>query len=175
VLLCEWNAETRDFIKEKSGRYILVNKTMAYDTRYEQLRTRRFYLPRNARGIPDYYDQMLAPVRVRKEKTDGSVIYIYDNRNLADHYSAAAVYATVAYALAKRRGADRVFDYDAAIAEFAASPAELASEKAIARTDELIDVTGASVEADELTEAKRREIEEAQRTLAAFRALMGRG
>lgn len=52
-------------------------------------------LPANARDIPDYYDQLKAPERVKHTNRDGSQRYVYVERT-ADHYAHAENYCHLA-------------------------------------------------------------------------------
>lgn len=73
-----------------------INRVRAMDETGNEFIERRKVLPINAREIPDYFDQLKAPQRVKEVNKDGNDVYRYIEGNKADHYYHADVYADIA-------------------------------------------------------------------------------
>jgi hypothetical protein len=169
-----WNSTQKEHIVEGKDRQITVNKTICYDDRTRQIDTRGLLLPTNIRSVPVFYDQTLAPIRMRDEKDDGTVVYVYDSSGRADHYGDAGAYATLAYVMiGERARRSSVLEYDKEIERFFGTggfqTAEVHAEveKDAAKTEAVAKAAAGEFVVDEM-ETKAKEIEKAQRTLAAF-------
>jgi hypothetical protein len=173
-----WNSKQKKHIVEGKDRQITVNKTMCYDDRTRQIETRGLLLPTNIRSVEGFYDQTLVPIRMRDERADGTVAYVYESSGRADHYGDAGAYATLAYVIigerAKRSG---VLEYDKELDRFfgttGSQTAEARAEvqKDAAKTEAVAKAVAGEFVIDEM-ETKAKEIEKAQKTLAMFRQLL---
>lgn len=76
---------------------ITANRTVAGDTMTNRFKQRTNRIPKNARDIPGYFDQMKAPVRMYKKDDRGTEYAIYVEGNKADHYFHAEVYDEIAF------------------------------------------------------------------------------
>jgi len=173
-----WNSKQKDHIVELKDRKISVNKTICYDDRTRQIETRGLLLPTNIRSVAGFYDQTLAPIRMRDERADGTVVYVYDSSGRADHYADAGAYATLAYVIigerAKRSGVleyDKEFDKYFGVGGFQKAEAHAEVKKDAAKTEAVVKAADGEFVIDEM-ETKAKEIEKAERTLAMFREMI---
>lgn len=169
-----WSSTAKEHVTEGKDRQIMVNKTLAYDDRTRQIQTGGLLMPTNIRSVTGYYDQNLAPIRMRDEKGDGTVVYVYDSSGRADHYGDAGAYATLAYVMmAERAQRSGVLEYDKELARLfgGAEVEHTESKENIAKTDAISEAAATEFAVDE-TETKAKEIEAAERTLAAFHNLL---
>ena len=167
-----WRSDAKEHIAEGKNRQIMVNKTLAYDDRVRQIQMGSLLLPTNIRSVSGYYDQNIAPIRTREEKADGTVTHIYDNCQKADHYGDAGAYATLAYIMiadrAKRSG---VLEYDKELDKLHGLAEQVETQKDIAKTDAISKAAVTEFGIDEF-ETKKKEIEQAEKTLAMYRELL---
>ncbi len=80
---------------------VLMDRTRSLDAMYAQFYTAARKepgntLPLNARDLPDYYDQMVAPVRKLIEAKDGNQRAVYSEGTDPDHYAHAENYCAAA-------------------------------------------------------------------------------
>ncbi len=84
----------------KSG-IVQVDRTQHLDDVMSSYLTGETRLPKNARGIPDFYDQMKASQRIQEDRA-GKPAYIWVN-DKADHYYHADAYEMLAKVVCRKR------------------------------------------------------------------------
>jgi hypothetical protein len=98
IFLAEYDTHPRGAGWLKEGpdwplsRVIKLDRTASLDESGEDILERRDLLPANARDIPDYYEQMRAPVRVLEDAADGNKRAVYREGGKPDHYRHAVNY-----------------------------------------------------------------------------------
>lgn len=85
----EWDFKSRPM-------KVLINRTRAMDETAQRFLERQTRIPQDAHLVPDYYDQMRAPQRVKVVGKDGNEKYSYLEGGRPDHYYHAEVYDDVA-------------------------------------------------------------------------------
>ena len=105
VLLAWYNLEDDKLVfkREKGDRKnIRINRTRAMDNTAEGFLTRHNVITRAAKHVDGYFDQLKAPVRVKKhDPKTGNEYYVYIEGSNADHYYHAEVYDDIASKLPK--------------------------------------------------------------------------
>ena len=74
------------------SRVVKLDRTASLDVSGQDILERRDLLPANAREIPDYYEQLSAPVRVLEDAADGNKRAVYREGGKPDHYRHAVNY-----------------------------------------------------------------------------------
>jgi hypothetical protein len=98
VFLAEYDTHPRGAGWLKEGpdwplsRVIKLDRTASLDESGQDILERRDLLPANAREIPDYYEQVCAPVRVLEDAADGNKRAVYREGGKPDHYRHAVNY-----------------------------------------------------------------------------------
>lgn len=78
---------------------VTIDRTRAFDQMYAELMDGHRVLPLNIRDVPDYYEQMKAPMRVLEKAADGKMVARYTEGSKADHFALAEVYCEAALAM----------------------------------------------------------------------------
>jgi hypothetical protein len=90
---CNVNATQREFNFNKQTRTVSQIRTAFLDNVKESVLLTKFILPRNARTIPNYYDQMTASVRVWDPDKER---FNWEHGTLPDHFMFATGYMLLA-------------------------------------------------------------------------------
>jgi hypothetical protein len=89
---------------------VKVNRVRAMDETAARLIERMTRLPANANEVPEYYEQMKAPQKIKTLDTNGNEEYKYVENGKPDHYYHAEVYDDLAAGIMKGREASKVFE-----------------------------------------------------------------
>lgn len=81
-------------------RLITVRRTPALDATKESLLDGALELPRDARSVEGYYDEMTAATRTKEEKPSGDVVYVWREGEKPDHFHHSTTYMMIARVLA---------------------------------------------------------------------------
>jgi phage terminase large subunit GpA-like protein len=84
---CEWRDDLRK---------VLIHRTLAMDGMFNRFLLRQVILPANAATIPDYYEQLRAPVRIIEKNPQGIPAPRYVELGKPDHFAHAEVYDEIA-------------------------------------------------------------------------------
>ncbi len=90
---CNVNATQREFNFNKETMTVSQIRTAFLDNVKESVLLQKFILPKNARTIPNYYDQMTASVRVFDEEKER---FNWEHGTLPDHFMFATGYMLLA-------------------------------------------------------------------------------
>jgi hypothetical protein len=124
VFLAEYDTHPRGagWLKEGEGwpasRVVKLDRTASLDVSGQDVLERRDVLPANAREIPDYYEQMCAPVRVLEDAPDGNKRAVYREGGKPDHYRHAVNYDRAALEVLRVFGGlepPKVYDRDESV------------------------------------------------------------
>jgi hypothetical protein len=77
-------------------REVSAHRTLTLDALYASIRERRQELPREVLAIPEFAEQLRAPVRMLETDATGQSIARYAEGSKADHYAMAANYCRIA-------------------------------------------------------------------------------
>ncbi len=84
---------------------VLMDRTQTLDLTFDGLISRETKLPEEAREIPDFYDQISAPLRIeRRDSKTGNMVPAYDEMGNPDHYAHGLNYWTAAQEIGKAKG-----------------------------------------------------------------------
>lgn len=75
---------------------VFAHRTMTLDATFARIRERRIELPREALDLPEYAEQMMAPVRIVEKDGRGNPVARYVEGGRADHLAHSEGYAWVA-------------------------------------------------------------------------------
>jgi hypothetical protein len=89
----------KTFEFKKAERKVLINRSRAMDETGNRFIERAIRLPDKAKDIPDYFEQLKAPQKVKETDKNGNEVYKFVEGNKADHYFHAEVYDDIAGSL----------------------------------------------------------------------------
>ncbi len=75
---------------------VSAHRTITLDGMFAELRERRVELPREVLALPEFAEQMMAPIRVIEKDTRGNPVARYVEGGKADHYCHGANYERIA-------------------------------------------------------------------------------
>jgi hypothetical protein len=75
---------------------VSAHRTMTLDAMYARVRERRIEYPREVLALPEFAEQMMAPVRVLEKTARGDQVAKYVEGGRADHFCHAENYACLA-------------------------------------------------------------------------------
>jgi hypothetical protein len=75
---------------------VSAHRTLTLDAAFARIRERRIELPREVMDVPEYAEQIMAPVRVIEKDARGNPIAKYVEGGKADHFAHAENYAMIA-------------------------------------------------------------------------------
>lgn len=104
VLRCDFvQSEIKGCSLDRKNLAIQVNRTQVLDGTTDEIRQRRLILPRDADKITGFYDQMVAPARVREKDASGRERFVWREGSKADHYRFAFAYMYIAATILNSR------------------------------------------------------------------------
>ena len=81
-----------------------MDRTQSLDATFDGIINRETALPKDAREIADFYDQISAPLRIeRRDSKTGNMVTTYDEMGNPDHYAHGLNYWTAAQELGKTK------------------------------------------------------------------------
>ncbi len=75
---------------------VTAHRTFVLDAMFARIRERRIDYPREIAAVPEFAEQMMAPVRVLEKAANGNPVARYVEGGKADHYCHSEVYELVA-------------------------------------------------------------------------------